>query len=157
VARYGVTERRRAGVYSRTSGIGCTSRTGPSSTASRRRSAAANAGRGASGTFGSRSVSNGSVVMGFTSRVSDSERVAGAYEQRFGRVHGSIEVMRDLGYRQAVDVAQGQRAAMMRAQRFEHVVRTGALEPFVEVVVGFALVGEELQVAFFARDAAPMV
>src|ERR1043165_4371174 len=103
-----MSECRRAGVYSRTSGIGISSRVSrvaPSASDTRRRSSAANAGRGASGTFGSGNApngSNGSVVIAFTSRVGDSKRVPRAYEQGLGRVHRAVEVLRDLGHRQAV-------------------------------------------------------
>src|SRR5437016_1610784 len=137
VARYGVIEWRRAGVYSRISGIGCSSRVScvaPSASDTRRRSSAANAGRGASGTFGSRRESNGSVVIAFTSRVGNSERVARAHEKGFGRVHGAVEVLRHLRHRQPVEIPERERGAVVRPELLEHLVGARPLEPLVGVV-----------------------
>src|SRR5882724_2164216 len=97
-------------------GVSCrVSRVAPSATETRRRSSAANAGRGASGTFGSRKESNGSVVIAFTSRVGDSERVARAYEQGLGGMHGAAEMFRDLGHRETVEIPERERGAVVRA------------------------------------------
>ena len=48
---------------------------------------------------------------------------AGADEQRLGRVHGAIEVVGDLGDGEAVEVAQRERGAVVRAELGEHLVR----------------------------------
>src|SRR4051812_47649913 len=157
IARYGVSERSRAGVYSRTSFIGATSVVTVSAAVSRRRSAAANAGRGASGMVGSRRESNGSVGIELTSRVSDSERVAGAHEEGLGRVHGAIEMVGNLRDRQPVDVAKRERGAMVRPERVEHLVRARPFEQLVDAVGHLLLVGEQLQPARLARLAPPMV
>src|SRR3954453_20751734 len=157
IARYGVSERSRAGVYSRTSFIGATSVLTVSATFSRRRSAAANAGRGASGMVGSRRESNGSVGIELTSRVSDSERVAGADEKGLGRVNRAVEVLGDVRHGQSVDVAQRERGAVMRPELIEHLVRARAFEQLVDAVGHLLLVGERLQAARLARLAAPVV
>src|SRR5436853_6930132 len=92
----------------------------PSASDTRRRRSAANAGRGASGTFGSRRESNGSVVIAFTSRVSDPERVAREYEKGFGRVHGAVEVLGDLGDRQPLEITERERGGVVRTGPLEH-------------------------------------
>src|SRR5438128_10871923 len=92
---------------------------GPNSAAMRCRSSRAKAGRGASGTTGSRNVPNGSVITPpFV--VARSERAAGAYEQCFGGVHRAIEVVCDLGDRQAVEVPQRECGPVMRGELGEH-------------------------------------
>src|SRR5438445_175640 len=99
-----------------------------------RRSSRANAGRGASGTTGSRNVSNGSVIAPpFV--VARSERAAGAYEQCFGRVHRAIEVVGDLGDRKTVEVPQRECRAVVRTELREHLAGTHAIEMRVDVVV----------------------
>src|SRR3954451_5410060 len=128
-----------------------------SATVRRRRSAAANAGRGASGMFGSRSASNGSVGIELTSRVSDSERVAGADEKGLGRGHGAVEVLGNGGPRHPVDVAQRERGAVVRTEFAEHLVRARALEELVHAVGYVLFVGERLQAARLARLSPPVV
>src|SRR3954470_21113536 len=135
--------------------MACSSRfgscgSGPSSSAMRRRRSAANAGRGASGIRGSRSASNASVI-GVTSCVRDPERVAGAYEQRFRRVHRPVQVSGDLGYREPVDVAQRKRRAMVRAQLVENLAGARALEAIGDVVALLGGFGQQLQTAFLSR------
>ena len=109
---------KRAGVYSRTSSVGMVVclRIGVERARRRcrRRSSRANSGRGASGTIGSRSVVEGISVIAAPFGVADAERVAGADEQRFGRVHGAAELVGDLGNGQAVEVAQRERGAVVR-------------------------------------------
>src|SRR5260370_28538164 len=142
VARYGVREFSRAGVYSRiaSTGMVVSSGSGPSSAAMRRRSSRANAGRGASGTTGSRNVSNGSVIAPrFV--VARSERAAGAHQQCFGRVHRAIEVVGDLGDRETVEVPQRQRRAVMRTELREHLAGAQSIEMRVEVVFGHVGIG----------------
>ena len=60
---------------------------------------------------------------GRTSRLVDvTERPPGAHEQRFGGVHGAAEHLGDLGHRQAVEVAQRERGAVVGAEAVERVV-----------------------------------
>ena len=61
--------------------------------------------------------------------------MAGSDEQRFGRVHGAIEVLGDLGDGQAVEVAQGECGAVVRAQLGENLVGAHPFEVLVEAVV----------------------
>ena len=100
----------------------------------RRRSCRANSGRGASGTTGSRNASNGSVIA-TPFVVSGTERVAGADEQRLGRVDGAIEMFGALGNGQSVEIAQRERGAVVRAELAEHFARADAIEVLVEAVV----------------------
>src|SRR5204863_520851 len=100
--------------YSRISGTGAPwSRrsvllVSPSASLRRRRSSDAKAGLGASGTGGSASASKGSVVIVGSLVVAGTECPPGAHEQRFGRVHGSAEMVGDLGHGEAVEVAKGE-------------------------------------------------
>src|SRR5262249_33647176 len=131
--RYGVSACRRAGVYSRTSGTGAPSggfRVRPSASTMRARRRTANSGRGASGTGGSARDSKGSVIVG-AFVVTGAEGAAGAHEQRLGRVHGATEMVGDVGHRQAVEIAQRERGAVMRAERRERRVHARAFEALV--------------------------
>src|SRR3974390_1137453 len=155
--RYGVSECRRAGVYSRISSVGMVSSwwSRASSATSRRRSSWANSGRGASGTTGSRSASNGSGIAA-PFLVGDAEPLPRAYQQRLRRVHGAAEQPRDLWHREAVEVAQRERGPVMRAERLEHRVCVHAVEAQVGVLVAVAGWGE-LQAAFLACVPPPVV
>src|SRR3954471_19537898 len=161
VLRYGVTECSRAGVYSRTSGTcwRCSGSSPPSSATIRRRNWLTNDWRGEIGAIGSRSRSNGSVVIAPPFDVGDAERVASAYEQCLGGMDRAVEVVGDLPNRQPVEVAQRQRAPVVRPQLIEHGARLRSLEPQVHVVlvhIGF-LFCHEAQPARFARLLAPVV
>src|SRR4051794_33940824 len=161
VLRYGVTECSRAGVYSRTSGTcwRCSGSSPPSSATIRRRSWLTNDWRGEIGAIGSRSRSNGSVVIAPPFYVGDAGRVASAYEQCLGGMNRAAEVVGDLRNRQPVEVAQRQRAPVMGSQPIEYGARLRSLEPQVHIVlvdIGF-LFSQEAQSALFARLLAPVV
>src|SRR5690349_9870128 len=94
----------------------------------RRRRSAANVGRGASGTFGSRNDSNGSAGIAPPFVVPRTERVPGAYQQCLCRVHGAAQMVGDLGDREVVDVPQRQRGAMVRAELLEDRASPGPFE-----------------------------
>ena len=68
---------------------------------------------------------------------------------RFGRMHGSIEMLGHLGNREPVDVAQREGGAMMRAQSVEHFAGARPLEPVGDVALLGGL-GQQLQAALLA-------
>src|SRR5689334_12710721 len=156
-ARYGVSACKRAGVYSRTSSVGMevTSGSGPSSATMRRRSSDANAGLGASGTAGSRSSSKGSVITA-PFGVANAKGVARTHEERFGCVHGPVELLGDFGNRQPVEVAQRECGAMVRAEFTEHLAGAHAFEVFVDRI-GHRFVARQRELAIAARFVAPVI
>src|SRR4051794_26057583 len=133
--RYGTIECSRAGVYSRTSGT-CPRATveRPSSPATRRRNSLTNDARGAIGATGSRNDSNGSVVIADPFDVQGAECVAGSHEQRLGGMNSPAQQIGDLGYGEAVEITQRERAAVMRPQSVEHSARLGALDVHLDAV-----------------------
>src|SRR5205807_8959589 len=95
-----------------------------------RRSFRANSGRGASGTSGSRSASKGSVITA-PFGVARTERAPRPCQQGFGGGHRAAEVLGDLGDRKAVEIAQCQCRAVVRAELVEHFPGAHALEALV--------------------------
>src|ERR1700753_762362 len=89
---------------------------GACSPLSRRSKLAANSGLGSTGTTGRRRASSGSGIMALPLFVDAAERDPGPDQERLGGVKAAAERPGDLGDRQAVQVAQRQRRAVMRRQ-----------------------------------------
>ena len=70
--------------------------------------------------------------------ISHPERGAGANQQSFGGMHGASEVLGDLRDRQTVEVAQGQRGPVVRAQRVEHLMGRHGVDLDIPRVVALA-------------------
>src|SRR4051794_12761546 len=112
----------------------------PSCAASRRRKSLTNDRRGATGAIGSRKSSNGSVVIAPPFCVHGTEGIAGSYQECLGGMHRAAEMVGHFGHRQAVEVAQRQRAAVVRAELLQHGMGVGAFESQVDVVVDVGFV-----------------
>ena len=71
------------------------------------------------------------------------KRPACAHEQRFGRVHGAVETLRDLGDGEAVEVAQGEGRAVMGSELGEDLVGASTVEACVpRIIRGEGFVGD---------------
>src|SRR5262245_19028310 len=156
-ARYGVREWSRAGVYSRISLCSVGAASMPSATASRSRSWLTNCGRGAIGAIGSRNDSNASGIVAPPFGVFGAEGVAGAHQQRLGRVHRPPEQVGHLGDGQAVQVTQCERGAVVCAEPVEHLPRPLAIEALLHVLLERLRWLDEVQRALLALQPAPMV
>lgn len=82
----------------------------------------------------------------------------GTYQQGFGGVHRASQMIGDLRDREAVEVAQRQRGAVVRAELVEHLPGEDGVERRVPRIVGLVLLGvHQPQVALLPLLAPPVI
>ena len=81
----------------------------------------------------------------------------GVYQERFGRVHRAAQQVGDFRNRQAVDIAQGQRGAVMPTEMLEHGRGTQPVGMELEAVVELVGLGRNLGEESFVTAPAPPV
>ena len=85
--------------------------------------------------MGSRKDSNGSAIIAPPFGILGTKRVASADEQRFGCVDRASRQLRNLRNGQPVEIAEGQRRTMVRAEPVQHLTSTLSVEPLLHVLL----------------------